>query len=161
MTIDDEDEGDSDSPFNLGDLLSQVQQMTEQLSVAQAEAADEVVEGNAGGGAVRIQVTGGLEFRSVTIDPGAIDPDDASLLEDLVLAALRDAMDQVSRLTQDAMGHMAFGAGLGDMSSLTELAGLGGLILGQPGSDEHAHTQDPDAEHPDETGDSGPASRTD
>lgn len=154
MTIDDEGEGDS--AFNLGDLLSQVQQMTEQLSVAQAEAADEVVEGHAGGGAVRIQVTGGLDFRSVTIDPGAIDPDDVSLLEDLVLAALRDAMDQVSQLTQTAMGHVGFGAGLGDMSSLTELAGLGGLILGEASDDEPEDTEDAD-----EPEDSGPASGTD
>jgi hypothetical protein len=154
VTIDDEGEGDS--AFNLGDLLSQVQQMTEQLSVAQAEAADEVVEGHAGGGAVRIQVTGGLDFRSVTIDPGAIDPDDVSLLEDLVLAALRDAMDQVSQLTQTAMGHVGFGAGLGDMSSLTELAGLGGLILGEASDDEPEDTEDAD-----EPEDSGPASGTD
>jgi hypothetical protein len=154
VTIDDEGEGDS--AFNLGDLLSQVQQMTEQLSVAQAEAADEVVEGHAGGGAVRIQVTGGLDFRSVTIDPGAIDPDDVSLLEDLVLAALRDAMDQVSQLTQTAMGHVGFGAGLGDMSSLTELAGLGGLILGEASDDEPEDTEDAD-----EPEDCGPASGTD
>jgi nucleoid-associated protein EbfC len=142
VTIDDEGLGESESAFNLGDLLSQVQQMTEQLSEAQAGAADEVVEGNAGGGAVRVQVTGGLDFRSVTIDPGAIDPDDVTLLEDLVLAALRDAMDQVSRLTEDAMGHVGFAAGLGGMSSLTELAGLGGLILGEAGVGEPEDADD-------------------
>jgi hypothetical protein len=138
--MDDDDEGEP--AFNLGDLLSQVQQMSEQLSMAQAEAADEIVEGRAGGGAVRIQVTGGLEFRAVTIDPAAIDPDDVSLLEDLVLAALRDAMDQVSQLTQASMGQVGFGAGFGDLSALGDLGGLGGLLLGEASGQEPSDTDD-------------------
>jgi DNA-binding YbaB/EbfC family protein len=156
--MDDEDEGES--AFNLGDLLSQVQQMSEQLSMAQAEAADEIVEGHAGGGAVRIEVTGGLDFRSVTIDPAAIDSDDVSLLEDLVLAALRDAMDRVSQLTQATIGHVGFGAGFGDLSALGDLGALGGLgglgelLLGEGNADEPDEDGEP-------TEDAGPANGTD
>lgn len=115
-----------DDPFDLGDLLggggldmgnllAQAQQMQQQLAAAQEEAAQEEVEGVAGGGAVRITVTGGGEFRSVAIDPGAVDPEDVTMLEDLVLAALRDATDQVRELQSGAMG---------------DLGGLGGLLGG-------------------------------
>lgn len=100
---------------DLGALLAQAQQMQEQLLSAQAEAAEQVVEGVAGGGAVRIAVTGGMEFRSVTVDPAAVDPDDVDMLQDLILAALHDATAKVNELNQQALG------GLG---------GLGGLLGG-------------------------------
>src|SRR4051794_16438331 len=68
----------ADGP-DLGALLQQAQQMQQQLLAAQAQAADEVHEGTAGGGAVKIEVTGGMEFRSVTIRPDAVDPDDVEM----------------------------------------------------------------------------------
>ena len=103
----------SDNP-DLGALLRQAQEMQERLVAEQAEAAEAVVEGQAGGGVVKVTVTGGLEFRSVTIAPDAVDPDDVDMLQDLVLAALHDAMGKVAELQQGAMGE----------------AGLGGLDLG-------------------------------
>ena len=100
----------TDSPTpDLGSLLEQAQQ----LMAAQAEAAEVVHEGVAGGGAVRIEVTGGGEFRNVTIGPDAVDPDDVEMLQDLVLAALHDATAKVAAAQQQALG------GLG---------GLGGLL---------------------------------
>ena len=96
-------------------LLEQAQQMQSQLMEAQAAAAEQVVEGSAGGGMVKVSVTGGMEFERVTIDPKAIDPDDPGMLEDLVLAALRDAVGKVQELNQQAMG---------------DLGGLGGLLGG-------------------------------
>lgn len=103
---------------DLGGLLQQAQQMQAQLLAAQAEAADTVVEGHAGGGLVRIEMTGGGEFRSVRIDPSAIDPDDPGLLEDLVLAALHDVTARANELQQDALGGL-------------DLGGLGGLLGGR------------------------------
>jgi nucleoid-associated protein EbfC len=100
---------------DMSQLLQQAQAMQEQLMEAQAAAAEQVVEGVAGGGAVRIEVTGGMEFRSVTISPEAVDPDDVPMLEDLVLAALHEAVARAQELQRGAMG------GLG---------GLGGLDLG-------------------------------
>jgi DNA-binding YbaB/EbfC family protein len=101
--------------FDLGGLLEQAQQMQQQLLDAQAALADEVVEGHAGGGVVKITVTGGMEFRSVKIDKSAVDPDDVEMLEDLVLAALHDASHKVQELTQQGMGQLGLG-------------GLGGLL---------------------------------
>jgi DNA-binding YbaB/EbfC family protein len=102
----------ADGP-DLGALLQQAQQMQQQLLAAQAEAAEQTHEGVAGGGAVRVAVTGGMDFQSVTIRPDAVDPDDVDMLQDLVLAAVRDAVTKVNAAQQQALG--GFG-------------GLGGLL---------------------------------
>ena len=94
-------------------LLQQAQQMQQQLLAAQADAADQLHEGVAGGGAVRIEVTGAMEFRSVTIRPDAVDPDDVEMLQDLVLAALHEALDKVNAAQQDALGGL--GGALGGL----------------------------------------------
>jgi DNA-binding YbaB/EbfC family protein len=96
--------------FDMGALLEQAMEMQQQLLDAQSAAAETVVEGHAGGGAVRIRVTGSLQFESVTISPSAVDPDDVELLQDLVLAALRDAIDQIGELQNASMGGFDLGA---------------------------------------------------
>ncbi len=97
---------------NMNDLLKQAQKMQEQLMEARATAAEQEVEGQAGGGVVKVRVTGGMEFRGVTIDPSAVDPDDVSMLEDLVLAAIRDAVTKAGQISEQAMGGLDLG-GLG------------------------------------------------
>ena len=104
----------SDQP-DLGALMAQAQQMQEQLLAAQAEAAEQVVQGQAGGGAVKVEVTGGMEFRSVVIDPSAVDPDDVEMLQDLVLAALHDAMAGVGEIQQGVTSGLGLGGGLGGL----------------------------------------------
>lgn len=106
----------ADAP-DLGALLQQAQQMQQQLLAAQAQAAEQVHEGSAGGGAVRIEVTGGMEFRSVTIRPDAVDPNDVEMLQDLVLAAVNEAVAKVTAAQQDALGGIggALGGGLGGL----------------------------------------------
>lgn len=96
-------------------LLEQAQQMQSQLMEAQAAAAEQVVEGSAGGGIVKITVTGGMDFQKVSIDPKAFDPDDPGMLEDLVLAALHDAVGKVNELNQQAMGNLGGVGGLGGL----------------------------------------------
>lgn len=96
--------GGGEGGFDMGSLLDSAMQMQQQLLAAREEAAAQVVEGAAGGGVVRIEVTGALEFRKVTIDPAAVDPDDLTLLEDLVLAALHDAVARANELQGEAMG---------------------------------------------------------
>ena len=96
--------------FDMGALLEQAMEMQQQLLDAQSAAAETVVEGHAGGGAVRIRVTGAFQFESVTISPGAVDPEDVELLQDLVLAALHDAVVQVGELQQASMGGLDLGA---------------------------------------------------
>ena len=102
-------------PPDMSQLLKQAQQMQQQLAEAQAAAAAQVVEGQAGGGVVRVTVTGGMEFQSVRIDPSAVDPADVEMLEDLVLSAVRDAVAKASEVTQQAMGGV-------------DVGGLGGLL---------------------------------
>ena len=92
---------------NMNDLLKQAQKMQEQLMEAQAAAADQVIEGQAGGGVVKVTVTGGMEFQSVHIDPDAVDPDDVAMLEDLVLAAVNSALRAAQQLAQAQGGPLA------------------------------------------------------
>lgn len=112
------DEGGQPTIPDLGALLSQVGQMQQHLAAAQQQAADTVVQGSAGGGAVRIEVTGGLDFRSVSIDASVVDPGDVEMLQDLVLAALRDAVEAAQALQADALGDVGFGDGLGGIKGL-------------------------------------------
>jgi DNA-binding YbaB/EbfC family protein len=96
----------------------------QQAVSAQARAADEVVEGTAGGGVVSVEMTGSGEVRSVTLSRDVVDPDDVDMLQDLIVAALHDAGLKVTALQRQALGA------LGDL----DLGGLGGT-LGAPGSD--------------------------
>ena len=93
-------------------LLKQAQKMQEQLLAARAEAETKEVEGQSGGGMVKVRVTGGMEFQGVTIDPAAVDPEDISMLEDMVLAAIRDAVTKAGQISEQAMGGLDLG-GLG------------------------------------------------
>lgn len=104
--------------FDMNGILAQAQAMQQQLLEAQAEAASQEIEVQVGGGMVKIVVTGGLEFRSISIDPKVVDPSDVEMLEDLVLAAIHDAIEQAQALSQAALGGL-------DLSSLGPL-GLGG-----------------------------------
>ncbi|MGI9603303.1 MAG: YbaB/EbfC family nucleoid-associated protein [Acidimicrobiales bacterium] len=109
---------DDPSMPDLSGLLEQAQNMM----AASAEAAATDVEGSAGGGKVVVVVNGNFEFQSVRIDPAVVDPADVEILEDLVLAALRDAAAKVADNQEGAMG----GLDLGDL----DLGGLGGLLGG-------------------------------
>ena len=96
----------SQGGFDFNALLEQAQQMQAQLMEAQALAAQQVHEGVAGGGAVHISVTGGMEFLSVKIRKDAVDPDDVEMLEDLVLAALHDAVRKIGEAQQSSLGGL-------------------------------------------------------
>jgi DNA-binding YbaB/EbfC family protein len=93
----------------LGGLLAQAQQMM----AAQAEAAEQEVEGVAGGGVVKIRATGTGQVLSVSITPDVVDPTDVGMLEDLVLAALHDVNARLMEIQRAAMGSLGdlFGSG--------------------------------------------------
>ena len=101
--------GGGEGGLDFGALLEQASQMQSQMAEAQQEAAEQVVEGVAGGGVVRVEVTGGMEFRSVTISAEAVDPEDVEMLQDLVLAALHDAVERVHTLQAGTMGALDLG----------------------------------------------------
>ena len=108
------------SGFDLGGLLEQAQAMQQQMAEAQEAQANIVVEGTAGGGMVAVEMTGAGEFRSVSIKPDAIADGDVEMVEDLVLAALRDAAAKVMEIQQQSMGDF----------EMPDIGGLGGLLGG-------------------------------
>jgi len=101
---------------DMGDLLRQAMALQDQLLAAQDEANQRTVSGSAGGGLVRVTMSGAGDVIAVEIAPEAIDPLDLELLEDLVLVAFGDAQEQVRQIQATAMGGVP---GLGSL-------GLGG-----------------------------------
>ena len=89
------------------DMMAKIQRMQEQALKAQQELNEQVVEGTAGGGAVSISVTGGLKVQGLKIAPEVIDPDDVEMLEDLVTAAVNEALQQVQALQTQQVAGMA------------------------------------------------------
>jgi DNA-binding YbaB/EbfC family protein len=99
---------------NMQAMLKQVQQMQAEMMKAQEQLSDEVVEASAGGGMVKVKITGGLEVKEIRIDPDAIDPEDAEVLQDMVLAAVNEAIRAAQELAQSKLGGITGGmSGLG------------------------------------------------
>lgn len=96
---------------NMNQLLKQAQKMQQQMADAQDELAQSRVEGQAGGGLVTATVSGTGELVELNIGPAAIDPDDPETLADLVIAAVRAAQENATRLTQEKLGPLAGGMG--------------------------------------------------
>ena len=83
--------------------MKMIQQMQNRLLKIQQELEETIVEGTAGGGVVTARVTGSRAFHGIKIDPSAVDPDDVELLEDMITAAIQDAMTKASALAEDKM----------------------------------------------------------
>jgi nucleoid-associated protein EbfC len=113
-------------PPNLNKMLEQAQAMLAQQQEAQEKLKDEKVEATAGGGMVRVVMTGDLRVESLTVDPDAVDPEDVEMLQDMVIAAVNEALRSAEELQQRAMSAGAPG-GFDPMSALDALGGLGGL----------------------------------
>lgn len=94
--------------LDLGSLMETAQQMQQQMADAQSQLAATRVEGSAGGGKVRVTITGDLQPVGVKLDPEVVDPDDTQWLEELILAAWRNAVAEVGRAEQsgDPMGGL-------------------------------------------------------
>jgi DNA-binding YbaB/EbfC family protein len=101
-------------PPNMQQLLKQAQKMQEEMMAAQESLKAEVVEASAGGGMVTVKVTGDLEIKTITIDPQAVDPDDVELLQDMVMAAVNEALRSAQDLASSKLGGIA-GGGLGGL----------------------------------------------
>ena len=94
---------------DLRDLQRLAKEMQVGMERAQAQLAEETVEGTAGGGAVTVVMTGTQEIRSVRIAPEAVDPSDVETLQDLVLAATRDALTRSHELASSKLGGITGG----------------------------------------------------
>ena len=90
-------------------MLRQAQQLQAKLSKMEEDLENEVVSGTAGGGVVKASVTGKLKVKSIEISPEAVDPKDVEMLNDLVLAAINDALDKAQELAQSRMSAITGG----------------------------------------------------
>lgn len=96
----------------MGGLMSQVQKLQDEMAKAQEALGQEELTVSAGGGAVTIVITGHREFKSITIKPEVIDPHDVEMLQDLLLAAVNDAVEKAKALEEERMGALTGGMGL-------------------------------------------------
>lgn len=91
--------------FNMQQMMRQAQKMQEQMAQAQEELAEMSITGSAGGGMVEVTLSGKREVECVRIKPEAVDPDDVEMLEDLVAAALGDALAKVDEKEKEIMPY--------------------------------------------------------
>jgi DNA-binding YbaB/EbfC family protein len=103
---------------NMNQMLKQVQKMQADMMKAQEALANETIEASAGGGMVTVTITGDLQVKDIKIDPDAIDPEDAELLQDMVLAAVNEAIRQAQELAATRMGGLTGGMDLGALGGL-------------------------------------------
>jgi hypothetical protein len=101
--------------MDMNELMRQAQQMQAEMGRLQEEAAAETVEASAGGGMVTVKANGAREIVSVSIKPEAIDANDPEMLEDLVAAAVNEALRAVDRMLQAKLGGLMGGLGLPGM----------------------------------------------
>jgi DNA-binding YbaB/EbfC family protein len=103
--------------FDIQGLMKQAQQMQAEMMEAQEKLKDEVVEASAGGGMVKVKVGGDITLREIVIDPEAIDPEDAELLQEMVQAAVNEGLRAAQELAGSKMGGITgdLGGGLGGM----------------------------------------------
>src|SRR5688500_14803781 len=99
--------------MDLGSMMKQLQQVQADMAAAQEKLKDEVVESSAGGGTVKVKMSGDLRLLEVKIDPEAIDPEDAEVLEDMVTAAVNEALRSAQELASTKLGGAAGLGGLG------------------------------------------------
>ncbi len=98
---------------NMQQMLKQVQKMQADMMKAQETLKDDRIEASAGGGMVKVVVSGDLVLQSIEIDPGAVDPEDVEMLQDMVLAAVNEALTSAQELASKKL--VGITGGLGDL----------------------------------------------
>jgi nucleoid-associated protein EbfC len=101
--------------FNMQKLMKQAQKMQQDMAKVQEELRNSQVEGSSGGGMVKATASGSGEILSLSISPEIIDPDDHEMLEDLVLAAVKDALAAAAALSAEKMSAVTGGANIPGM----------------------------------------------
>ena len=108
-------QGMGGGPNNMQSMLKQAQKMQEDMQAKQAELEAEEYEISAGGGVVGVKINGKKEILSVNISPEVVDPDDIETLEDLIVAAVNEAIKKVEAISQDEMQKITGSIGLPGM----------------------------------------------
>jgi hypothetical protein len=98
--------------MQLGKMMKQAQRMMKDMQKAREELAQRAVEASAGGGMVTVKASGDQKVLSIKIDPQCVDPQDVGMLEDLVLAAVNDALRQAAKMAEEEMGRFTSGLNL-------------------------------------------------
>ena len=98
-------------PGNMNNMMKQVQKMQKQMEEQQKMLEESEYTATAGGGAVEVTITGKKVVTKVKLDPDAVDPDDVEMLEDLIMAAVNEAMKKADDATQSAMSRITGGMG--------------------------------------------------
>ena len=93
----------------MNDMLRQAQMLQKKMAKLQDELAEREVSGTAGGGMVTVVCTGKQEIRSIAIDPNAVDPEDVEMLQDLIQAAVNDALNKSQEMISSEMGKLTGG----------------------------------------------------
>ncbi len=96
-------------------IMKQVQQMQAKMAQLQEELSEKTVEATSGGGAVRVEVNGKQEIMSITIDREVVDPEDVEMLQDLILAAVNEALRKSQEMANEEMGKITGGLNLPGM----------------------------------------------
>lgn len=96
-------------------IMAQAEKMQQRLAAAQAELAERTFEGSAGGGMVKATVSGDQQLLDVTISPEVVDPEDVEMLEDLVVAAVRQALQAAAEAASARLGGLTGGLDLGGL----------------------------------------------
>ncbi len=109
--------------MGMGDIMKQAQKMQEKMQKIQDELADLQVEASSGGGMVTVVANGKQEVLEVRIDKQVVDPEDVEMLEDLVVAAVNQAMEKAQELANEEMGKVAGGM-LGNMPGGFKMPGF-------------------------------------
>ena len=95
--------------MNFGNMMKQAQKMQAKMAEMQEELKTETLEASAGGGMVRVVITGDMQVRELHIDPAALDPDDIEMLQDMVAAAVNEAIRSAQELASRRMGEITGG----------------------------------------------------
>ena len=103
---------------NLGGLLKQAKQLEKKTKDAQEKLKGTVLVGTAGGGVVKLSLTGGFEFESIEIDPSVLDGADSEMVEDLIAVAVQDALKQANDERDKVMGSVTGGMGMPGMPGM-------------------------------------------
>ena len=100
-------------PGTMNNLMKQAQKMQKQMEEQAKEFESKEFTATAGGGAVSVTISGKREVTKVNLDKDAVDPDDVEMLEDLIMAAMNEAMRQLEEANKNSMGKLAGGLGGG------------------------------------------------
>ncbi|NMB32624.1 MAG: YbaB/EbfC family nucleoid-associated protein [Clostridium sp.] len=96
---------------NMGNLMKQAQKMQKEMAKVQEGLEEKTVEASSGGGAITVVATGKKELKEISIKPEAVDPDDVEMLQDLILAAVNEALRQADEMAANEMGKVTGGLG--------------------------------------------------